>query len=148
MNDSITDADLTFHERNTNRQNEAEIYAEKWFEKHKYKYTKYGFDEKNNKVGKDIWFELPEFVRSTPDYIVLGKYVVFCEAKGYRKEKKIKESDFIVYKEWHKILPLFIYFRNFDTNEEEIVAFVDIINNIGNYEYSFYPDNNKKYYIL
>ena len=70
-------------------------------------------DEKNNKVGKDIWFELPEFVRSTPDYIVLGKYVVFCEAKGYRKEKKIKESDFIVYKVWHKILPLFIYFRNF-----------------------------------
>jgi len=43
---------------------------------------------------------------------------------------------------------LFIYFRNFDTNQEEIVAFIDIINNIGNYEYSFYPDNNKKYYIL
>ena len=73
---------------------------------------------------------------------------MFCEAKGYRKEKKIKESDLIVYKQWHKILPLFIYFRNFDTNQEEIEAYEDIINNIGYCEYSYYPDNNKKYYIL
>ena len=148
MNQEITDADLSFHERNTNRQNEAEMYAEQWFEKHKYKYAKYGFDEKNKKVSKDIWFKLPDFVRSSPDYIVLGKDVVFCEAKGYRKEKKIKESDLIVYKQWHKILPLFIYFRNFDTNQEEIEAYEDIINNIGYCEYSYYPDNNKKYYIL
>lgn len=149
---NITDADLTFRDRNHNRENKAELYAEEWFIRNDCKFVKYGFDEKNGKVDSDIWFKLPEFVRSSPDYIVLGSNVVFCEAKGYRKQKKIKESDLLVYKEWNKILPLFLYFRNFDTNVEEMQSFDSIkkyIYNNGKYcDYDFYPDNGKKYYIL
>ena len=145
---NITDADRTFQERNYGRENEAEVYAEKWFVENNCKFAKYGFDEKNEKVDSDIWFKLPQFIRSTPDYIVYRNKVVFFEVKGYRKELKLKEEDLKVYKHWNSLMELYVFFRNFDTNQNTILSFDKIMEKIPYCEMSAYEDNGKKYYIL
>ena len=112
------------------------------------KFAKYGFDEKNEKVDSDIWFKLPQFIRSTPDYIVYRNKVVFFEVKGYRKEIKLKEEDLKVYKHWNSLMELYVFFRNFDTNQNTILSFDKIMEKIPYCEMSAYEDNGKKYYIL
>lgn len=144
----MTDADLTFQERNFNRHNEAEIYAEKWFVDNEYKFVKYGFDEKHDKVEKDIWFKLPQFIRSTPDYIVLGKNLVFVEVKGYRKEIKLKMVDIQQYKKWQEELPLFVFLRNFDTGENTWLSYESIMEQLPSCRTGVYEDNGQEYYIL
>ena len=103
---------------------------------------------KNEKVDSDIWFKLPQFIRSTPDYIVYRNKVVFFEVKGYRKEIKLKEEDLKVYKHWNSLMELYVFFRNFDTNQNTILSFDKIMEKIPYCEMSAYEDNGKKYYIL
>tara|TARA_R100000742_G_C4254948_1_gene72936 strand:- start:178 stop:633 length:456 start_codon:yes stop_codon:yes gene_type:complete len=148
MYNDITDADRTFKERNYGRENEAEVYVERWFVENNCKFAKYGFDEKNGKVDSDIWFKLPQFIRSTPDYIVYRNKVVFFEVKGYRKEIKLKEEDLKVYKYWNSLMDLYVFFRNFDTKQNTILSFDKIMEKIPYCEMSAYEDNGKKYYIL
>ena len=105
----INDADLSFKDRNINRINRAEESAIEYFDKNNIKYVRYGFDEKNRKIESDIWWNLPQIIRSSPDFIAKNDNTVFVEAKGYRGDLKIKVNDLIAYEHWNRILPLWLY---------------------------------------
>ena len=45
-------------------------------------------------------------------------------------------------------MELYVFFRNFDTNQNTILSFDKIMEKIPYCEMSAYEDNGKKYYIL
>jgi hypothetical protein len=143
----INDAQLSFAERNINRTNRAEKCAVEYFDKNKLKYVRYGFDEKNRRIESAIWWNLPEVVRSSPDFIVSNDSTVFVEAKGYRGDLKIKVNDLIAYEHWNMIMPLWLYIRNFDTSEEQMIDFKNMKKKIYECETGQYQDNGKTYFI-
>ena len=118
-----------------------------YFDKNNIKYVRYGFDEKNRKIESDIWWNLPQIIRSSPDFIAKNDNTVFVEAKGYRGDLKIKVNDLIAYEHWNRILPLWLYVKNFDTKEENIIQFETMEKKIYQCETGQYQDNGKKYFI-
>ena len=143
----INDADLSFKDRNINRINRAEESAIEYFDKNNIKYIRYGFDDKNRKIESDIWWNLPQIIRSSPDFIAKNDTTVFVEAKGYRGDLKIKVNDLIAYEHWNRILPLWLYVKNFDTKEENIIQFETMEKKIYQCETGQYQDNGKTYFI-
>ena len=86
-------------------------------------------------------------VRSSPDFIVSNDSTVFVEAKGYRGDLKIKVNDLIAYEHWNMIMPLWLYIRNFDTSEEQMIDFKNMKKKIYECETGQYQDNGKTYFI-
>tara|TARA_R110002110_G_scaffold93458_6_gene243150 strand:+ start:4095 stop:4541 length:447 start_codon:yes stop_codon:yes gene_type:complete len=142
------DAQLSFNDRNVNRTNAAEECAIEYFDNHKYHYLRYGFDEKNGRIESKIWWSLPDAIRSSPDFIVVNNSAVFFEAKGYRGDLKIKVNDLINYEHWDKIMPLWLYVKNFDTNKEQVIEFKELRKYIYECDTGKYADNGKTYFIL
>ena len=73
---------------------------------------------------------------------------MFFEAKGYRGDLKIKVNDLINYEHWDKIMPLWLYVKNFDTNKEQVIEFKELRKYIYEGDTGKYADNGKTYFIL
>ena len=143
----MSDADSTFKDRNINRENAAEIIAIDFFKSRNIGYIRYGFDEKFQRVDSRQWWKIPEVIRSAPDFIAFGRTVAFVEAKGYKKELKIKINDLVSYEHWNRILPLFLFVRNFDNSNQYYLKWDNVKSIIYGCDTEKY-NNGKTYFIL
>jgi mRNA-degrading endonuclease HigB of HigAB toxin-antitoxin module len=144
----MSDKDRTYAQRNDGRTNLAEDCAEEYFKREKFKYVRYGFDEKCGRVDSDIWWKMPEEIRSAPDYIVVNDVTVFFEVKGYVGTLKIKINDMVAYEHWSKILPVMMFVRNCGTHKEYSVEWKKVIEHMSKCEVGHYTDNGRTYFII
>jgi|ETNmetMinimDraft_5_1059913.scaffolds.fasta_scaffold24557_4 hypothetical protein len=144
----MSDKDRTYAQRNDGRVNLAEIRAEEFFKSHEMKYVRYGFDEKCDRVDFDMWWKIPEEIRSAPDYIVSNDDTVFFEVKGYFGELKIKMNDMVAYEHWSKILPVWMFVRNCESDKEYCVEWKKVIKHMSKCKVGHYPDNGRTYFII
>jgi len=144
----MSDKDKTYLERNNDRVNIAEACAEEYFRSNGMKYVRYGFDEKCGRIDTDIWWKIPEEIRSAPDYIVLRNATVFFEVKGYIGTLKIKINDMIAYEHWSKILPVWMFVRNCGSDKEYCVEWKKVIEHMSKCKVGYYPDNGRTYFII
>ena len=108
---------------------------------------------KYHKLGFDCWdvpvedfIKMPKKIRNIPDFICMGKFPFFCEAKAFKGVFKLKEDDLHSYKYWNVHMPLFFYAYDVKNCTESYISFIDILDKIPLCETGVYPDNNKTYY--
>ena len=108
----MDDANQDFMYRNTDRMDIAHIKAIEFLKEKNIFYKEIGFDPKNDKIPSDIWFQVPTFIRNTPDmFVVTKKGFSLLEVKGCKDTLKIKIEDYLQYIKWNNYgkLMFFIY---------------------------------------
>ena len=138
---------ITFRERNPD--NKAEVMAEKWLNHRQLNYTRYGLDCPNS--GFAVW-NIPEFVRLAPDFIVFmgekNDKPLFLEAKCYSNMLKLKHRDMKSYWHWNEHMPLIMLFYNTNSKEYCEMLYDDVINIVKTKDpdVGVYAENINNYY--
>tara|TARA_A100001011_G_scaffold135564_1_gene142984 strand:- start:17056 stop:17529 length:474 start_codon:yes stop_codon:yes gene_type:complete len=106
--------------KNRNADQDSEKKAVEWMESNNLSYVRYGLDAL--KSGLPIW-NIPQFVRSAPDYIIFTNAVMakdkkpmFLEFKSFYKSIKLKTRDLEEYIVWGRSMPLYILFYDIQNN--------------------------------
>ena len=104
--------DKYFKARNKNKEREAK--AIEWMEHKKIDHIRYGIDALD--TGYPLW-QVPQFIRSAPDFITFRSNSQFLEAKSFYETIKLKTRDIEEYMIWNREMPLYILFydEKFDT---------------------------------
>ena len=125
----------------------AEPKCEEWLKKNNVVYTRYGFDALFDIKPKDF-MKIPDLIRCTPDFMVIGKNACFIEAKGCSDILRIKVDDLKSYLRWDKICPvyLFVYSTTFKSKKVETIKKINDYIHLGVVPRGVYPDNGKEYY--
>ena len=143
----MEDADKDFKYRNTDRMDIAHIKAIEFLDEHKIYYKNIGFDPKEDTVPSDIWFQVPSFLRNTPDmFVVTKKGFSLLEAKGCKDTLKIKIEDYLQYIKWnnHGRLMFFIYSTTKDSRY--LFSLEALEYKFKNASVGQYDDNAKMYF--
>jgi len=125
----------------------AEPKCEEWLQKNGVVYTRYGFDALFDIKPQDF-MKIPDLIRCTPDFMVIGKNACFIEAKGCSDILRLKHDDLCAYLRWNKICPvyLFVYSTKFKRKALPTISKVNDYINLGHVPTGVYPENNKLYY--
>ena len=130
--------------RMTKKANIAEEKCKQFLKNNNVYFHKFGFD--CWEVPTKEFMKLPTILRNTPDFVCIGNYSFFTEAKGYKGYLKIKEEDLGSYKYWNKVMKLFFFFYDFTKQKHHFISFSDLNDKIPLAEMDTYSDNNKTYY--
>lgn len=87
--------------------------------------SRYGLDDISVALGN----RLPQFVRSSPDYLALynGSGVfVECKAGGNKHYVNFKVRDFPMLKQWNAIMPVYLFFNDGYVNNVCLISFDDL----------------------
>jgi len=112
--------------------------------------VRFGFDEKNANIKKELFVGIPPTIRNAPDFIVFSKRKgpVFMDAKGFTDTIKIKLSDIKAYSFWNHQMPLYFFFLDCEESKHSVCSFMKLIEIIEDNDVPIetYHDNNKGYY--
>ena len=102
-----------FERRNKYRISEDKLVS--LFKAKKIPYSRYGVDALDSKLP---WWNVPQFIRSAPDYIIFpdkDKTPFFVESKSLKSGTvKLKKRDLRCYKIWNEYLPVLFFIYNVD----------------------------------
>lgn len=144
-----TDADKDFLAKNTNRIDIAHIKAEEYCKQKNVYFKNIGFDPKNDKIPSKVWWQIPDFIKSTPDmFIIINNVFMFLEIKGCRDNVNIKFDDIMLYSTWNGIADLMIFVYSTTKDSIYIIPFDDLDKIIENSTVSRYNDNKKLFFSI
>tara|TARA_R100000808_G_C2153381_1_gene163506 strand:+ start:4518 stop:4958 length:441 start_codon:yes stop_codon:yes gene_type:complete len=133
-----------FKERN--KSNIGEEQCEKYLESKGVTYTRYGFDCLFDVHWKKFML-IPEFLRCTPDYMVMtDDKAMLLEAKYCGEILRLKVDDMRQYGKWNDIVDVFFFIYSSTKRTHKILNYKKLINLASMCEIDRYEDNNKPYY--
>jgi len=95
--------------------------AEEKFKELNPNHLKFGF---NGVLDCDWFNQIPNDLQCTPDFIMpWGKRVCAVEVKGFKGELKLKFKDFNAMAFWNKLIPLQLFFYDFESNSFKMESF-------------------------
>jgi hypothetical protein len=111
--------------------------------------TRYGLDLLHREdVTVEKFCKIPEFIRNTPDFIVIQKKCFLVEVKGCYDLLKLKICDMKSYDKWLEYNPILLFVYSSKTKEFNQIPYPYIKELIHRYNYPIdkYKDNGKEYY--
>ena len=144
--------DSTYQERSVSHKKDntrcSEYQCDQFFKQreHQFNIIKFGLDERTNlDILWNNWNKIPQFLRSTPDRIIINKTKkesFMLECKGCSTTFGLKEDEWDSYQQWDWITTkennLKFYIHNFcGTGEFKFVNISDITEIVNNGDYQF-----------
>jgi hypothetical protein len=113
-------ADKSFQERLLTMGTIAQTAFETWAKTKDIRFVKYGFDRPD---FKQFW-QLPLFIRATPDYVCETGHNFFVEVKGARgKHLKIKDETMRALDTWNSYITVWFFLYRDDTDAYDFVNY-------------------------
>lgn len=138
----------TYQQRNIGKTNLAEERAEEYLGMRGIEYIRFGFDEKNERIKRNVFFKIPEMLRGAPDFIVIDDESYFLETKGFRGTLKVKVNDLMNYDAWDRVMKLEFFCWDCDNDEPIRFPYAALKSKIFSQPMDQYPDNKKWHYTL
>ena len=126
---------------------------ESFCKRHNILFKELGFNNREGyQMDKDMFYKIPKFIKSMPDYMMIKNKFHFVECKMADEPTgthvKVKEHDMLNYNTWANVGSLQFFIHNLKPFESYLVKYnsmVELINNC-EYEKGMYPDNGKHFY--
>jgi len=126
---------------------------ESFCKRHNILFKELGFNNREGyQMDKDMFYKIPKFIKSMPDYMMIKNKFHFVECKMADKSTgthvKIKEQDIQEYAKWATVDNLLFFICNKLFDETYFVEYhyiSDLIAN-NNYDQGMYSENGKYYY--
>lgn len=111
--------------------------------------TRYGLDMLHrDDITVEKFCKIPQFIRNTPDFLVIQDTCWLVEVKGCYDYLKLKVCDMESYDRWMEFNPILLFVYCSKTKEFNQIPYKYIRDIIykRNYPLKKYPDNGKEYY--
>lgn len=109
--------------------------------------AKYGFEE-----GVEYFYNLPDVIRSTPDFVITHPDAMLVEVKGCGRDGivKLKERDLKALEEWERACVVMFFF--YDSHRQRVATYFldDVLSIIDreDVQRGTYPENRAMYYMI